>query len=52
MTTALPMPPDGGRYLRDPKTGRLTRLDEEAGSPEQPLDDPAPVTPAERKGDK
>ncbi len=28
-----PWPADGGRYLRDPETGALTRLPEDGGEP-------------------
>lgn len=38
---APPMPADGGRYMRDPVTGALTRLDDAADAA-QPAPDAAP----------
>lgn len=52
MTTPMPIPPDGGRYLRDPKTGQLTRLDDEAEAPGLPDDTPSAASPSETKGGK
>jgi hypothetical protein len=52
MTTPMPSPPDGGRYLRDPKTGLLTRLEDDAETPGLPDDTPPPDAPAETKGGK
>lgn len=42
------LPTEGGSYIRDPKTGALTRVPDEA--PAEP-EAPAPVTP-EPKGGK
>lgn len=57
--TAIPQ--SGGRYVRDPKTGELTRLTRQSDQPAAPIeagtpaDDPAPAKSTKstkNKGDR
>ena len=52
--TAIPQ--SGGRYVRDPKTGELTRLTRQSDQPAAPIEagtpaeDPAPAKSTKTKG--